>query len=51
MLQSPRHEYNPNSNPGGSGRIEDYYHPSMLEDPWKFCTPVPSKSPSSFVTT
>lgn len=27
--------------PRGSSSIEDYYHNSMVEDPWKFTPPVP----------
>nr|XP_022321786.1 M-phase-specific PLK1-interacting protein-like [Crassostrea virginica] len=37
-FQNPRKDKS--CNPGGSQNIEDYYHPEMLQDPWKFCTPV-----------
>ena len=32
-------------NEGGSRNIKDYYHPDMLQDPWKFCSPVPVTKP------
>lgn len=38
-FQNPRKDNS--CNPGGSQNIEDYYHPEMLQDPWKYCTPVP----------
>lgn len=46
--QTPRRDHN--CNPGGSSKIEDYYHPSMLEDPWKYCTPVPASQSPMAVT-
>ncbi|KAJ8314092.1 hypothetical protein KUTeg_008653 [Tegillarca granosa] len=46
--QTPRRDHN--CNPGGSSKIEDYYHPSMLEDPWKYCTPVPATQSPMAVT-
>lgn len=36
FLQGP-----PDSNPGGSDDISQYFHPSMLEDPWAGLTPLP----------
>lgn len=38
-FQNPRKDKS--CNPGGSQNIEDYFQPEMLQDPWKFCTPVP----------
>lgn len=36
--QTPR--IDPNYNHGGSLNIEDYYHPSMMQDPWRNLNPV-----------
>ncbi|XP_060065112.1 M-phase-specific PLK1-interacting protein-like [Ylistrum balloti] len=46
--QTPRQDRN--CNPGGSGNIEDYFHPSMLHDPWKFCSSVPVTREPSLTT-
>ncbi|CAH1788745.1 unnamed protein product [Owenia fusiformis] len=34
---------NKDCNPGGSDDIREYYHPSMTQDPWITCRPVPVK--------
>lgn len=38
ISQTPRND--PNCNAGGSSNIEDYYHPSMVQDPWRNVNPV-----------
>lgn len=44
--QTPR--LDPNCNIGGSTNIEDYYNPSMVEDPWRNMAPVIVSQTSKF---
>lgn len=46
ILQTPR--LDPNCNIGGSTNIEDYYNPSMVDDPWRNMAPVIVSQTSKF---